>query len=90
MTVVGTFGLPQLPQNRDDNLSRLPKIFLLYAVVAAGGKQYEQAKASCTDQHKLEELGKQLMRAKKCIAYRISSLAYVPTGMSAEELRDYA
>lgn len=89
MSVIGTFGLPQLPATRNDNLAKLPKVFLLHISVSAGGKLYEQAKAACTDLHKLEVLGQKFVAAKKCLAYRITELAYVPTNVKLHELDEY-
>jgi hypothetical protein len=81
--------LPQLPANRNDNLAKLPKVFLLHISVAAGGKLYEQAKAACTDSRKLAALGRKFVAAKKCLAYRITELAYVPTSVEPHNLDEY-
>lgn len=89
MSVIGTFGLPQLPATRNDNLSKLPKVFLLHISVAAGGKLYEQAKAACTDSDKLDAMGRKLVAAKKCLAYRITELAYIPTSIELQDLDEF-
>lgn len=89
MSIVGRFGVPPQTQITRDRLDELPTIFVLYTAVVSGGRQTVETKAVSTDKHKLDTLGKLLLSTKKCLDYRVSSVAYVPTSISSESLSDY-